>query len=197
MQEGVVRKARKMVIERALGGRPTIKAFQNCLKLHLLASYTSVTLLTRGFFEVLFTNEERAKFAKKITTMEWSGLNLSFSRYIPNFDANVQGVETLFSHTIKVQFPYLHKQLKNTKALNIMANKIGEVLKIELEDSYIKRPADPMITVQTHDISKFTGYIHIPSMAERATVKDITLQKILYSGLPNQCRKCRRFGYFT
>ncbi len=79
MQEGVVRKARKMVIERALGGRPTIKAFQNCLKLHLLTSYTSVTLLTRGFFEVLFTNEERAKFAKKITTMEWSGLNLSFS----------------------------------------------------------------------------------------------------------------------
>ncbi len=46
MQEGVVRKAQRMVIERALGGRPTIKALQNCLKLHLPASYTSVTLLT-------------------------------------------------------------------------------------------------------------------------------------------------------
>jgi hypothetical protein len=40
MQEGVVRKARRMVIGRALGGRPTIKALQDCLKLHLLASYT-------------------------------------------------------------------------------------------------------------------------------------------------------------
>ncbi len=89
MQEGAIRKARRMVIARILGGRPTMKTFQDCLKLHLLASYTLVTLLTRGFFEVLFTDEEGAKFAKKITSVEWSCLNLSFSWYIPNFDANV------------------------------------------------------------------------------------------------------------
>jgi len=47
MQEGAVRKARRMVIGKALGGRPTINALQDCLKLHLPASYTSVTLLTR------------------------------------------------------------------------------------------------------------------------------------------------------
>jgi hypothetical protein len=35
-----------------------------------------------------------------------------------------------------------------------MVNKIKEVLEIELEDSYIKRPNGPMITVETHDISK-------------------------------------------
>jgi hypothetical protein len=29
-----------------------------------------------------------------------------------------------------------------------MVSKIGEVLKIEPEDSYIKRPTDPMITVE-------------------------------------------------
>jgi hypothetical protein len=78
-----------MVIGRALGGRPMIKALQDYLKLHLFASYTSVTLLTKGFFEVLFTDEEGAKFARKITAVEWSGLNLSFSRYIPNFVASI------------------------------------------------------------------------------------------------------------
>ncbi len=129
--------------ERALGNIPTIKFLQDCLKLHLPTSHTSVTLLTRGFFEVLFTDEEGAKFARKIIVVEWSGLNLSFSRYISNFDASVQGVETLLSHRIKVQFPDLHEQFKNTKALTIMANKIGEVLEIEPNDSYIKRPASP------------------------------------------------------
>jgi hypothetical protein len=39
-------------------------------------------LLTRGFLEVLFTDEEGAKFARKITTVEWSDVNLSFSRTI-------------------------------------------------------------------------------------------------------------------
>jgi hypothetical protein len=180
-----------MVIERTLGGKPMNKALQNCLKLHLHASYTSVTLLTRGFFEFLFMDEEGFKFARKITTMEWSGLNLSFSQYIPNFDAIVQWVETTLSHTIKVQFLDLHEQFRNTKALTIMASKIGEVLEIKLKDSYIKRPSGPMITVETHDINKLAGYFRIPSMEEGATAKDTTLQRILYSGLPNQCRKCR------
>jgi hypothetical protein len=54
-----------------------------------------------------------------------------------------------------------------------------------------------MITVETHDINKLAKYIRIPSMAEKATVKDTTLQRILYSGLPNQCRKCRCFGHFA
>jgi hypothetical protein len=138
MQEGVVRKARRIVIRRALGDKPTIKALQDYLKLHLPASYTSVTLLTRGFFEMFFMDEEGAKSITKITTVEWSNLNFSFSRYISNFDANVQGAETLLLHTIKVQFLDLHEQFKNTKALTIMASKIGEVLKIEPEDSYIK-----------------------------------------------------------
>jgi len=78
MQEGVVYKVRRMVIGRTLGGKPTIKALEDCLKLHLPVSYTLVTLLTRGFFEVLFTDEEGVNFAKKIRVVEWSGLNLSF-----------------------------------------------------------------------------------------------------------------------
>jgi hypothetical protein len=56
-----------------------------------------------------------------------------------------------------------------------MANKIGEVLKIEPEDSYIKRPAGPMITAKIRDIDKLVEYIHIPSMVEGTTAKDTTL----------------------
>ncbi len=175
-----------------LGGRTIIKALQNCLKLHLPTSYTSVILLTRGFFEVFFMDEEGVKFARKITVVEWSGLNLSFSRYILNIDANVQGAKTLLLHTIKVQFPYLHKQFRNTKTFTIMASKIGEVLEDDINEL-----TGPMIMVETHDMNKFAEYIRIPSMAERATTKDITLQRILYSGLPNQCWKCRRFGHFA
>ncbi len=106
------------------------QTLQDCLKLHLPTSYTSVTLLTRGFFEVLFMDEEGAKSARKIIVVEWSSLNLSFFRYIPNFEASVQGAETLFLHTIKVQFPNLHEQFRNTKTLTIMASKIGKVLEI-------------------------------------------------------------------
>ncbi len=84
----------------------------------------------------------------KLTTADWSRLSLSFSRFSPDFDASVQGAEALLTHTIKVQFPDLHEQFKNAKALTIMASKLGEVLDTEAEDSYIKRPAGPMVTVE-------------------------------------------------
>jgi hypothetical protein len=76
-----------------------------------------------------------------------------------------------------------------------MASKFGEVLEIEPAESYIKRPAGPLITIELKDISKLSGYIRIPSMAEGAKTDNMTAQRILYSGLLNQCRKCRRFDH--
>jgi hypothetical protein len=94
-----------------------------------------------------------------------------------------------------VQFPDLHEEFKNTRALTLMASKLKEVLEIEAVDSYIKRPAGPMITIELRDISRLPGYIRIPSVAEGSEDTATIAQKNLYSGLPNQCRKCRRFGH--
>jgi hypothetical protein len=98
-------------------------------------------------------------------------------------------------HTIKVQFPDLHEQLRNAKALTIMASKLKEVLDIEAKDSYIKRSTGPMVTLEVLDISKLAGFIRIPSMSEGAGTANSIRQRILYSGLPNQCKKCRKFGH--
>ncbi|CAK9198571.1 unnamed protein product [Sphagnum troendelagicum] len=86
--------------------------------------------------------------------VDWSGLSLSFSRFSPDFDANAQGAEALLMHTIKVQFPDVHEQFRNVKALTIMASTLGEVLDIEAEDLYIKRPAGPMVTLEARAAGK-------------------------------------------
>jgi len=96
-----------------------------------------------------------------------------------------------------VQFPDLHVQLRTEKALTIMASSIGDVFDIEFPDSYIKRPAGPMVTVEVKDISKLAEIIRIPSMAEGAGLGDTTAQRILYSRLSNQCKKCRKFGHLA
>ncbi|CAM6077104.1 unnamed protein product [Sphagnum tenellum] len=76
-----------------------------------------------------------------------------------------------------------------------MASKLGEVLDIEATDSYMKRSASPMVTIEVKEITKLMGYIRIPSMAEGASATDTIRQRILYSGLPNKCQKCRKFGH--
>ncbi len=195
MQDNAALKARRMVIGRTLGGRPSFKALHECLKLHLPATYVSTTLLTRGYFLIAFENEEGAVAIRKLTTVDWSGLCLSFSRFSPDFDSSAQGAEALLTHTIKVQFPDIHEQFRNVKVLTILASKLGEVLEIEAAESYIKRPTGPMVMVEVKDITRLAGYIRIPSMAEGAPTTNSVRQKILYSGLPNQCRKCRQFGH--
>jgi len=109
MQGIATRKARRIVIRQTLGGRATFKVLHESLKLHLLATFVLVTLLMRGFFLILFENEEGATSTRKLTSVEWNGLSLSFSRYTPNFDASAQGAEAFLTHTIKVQFPDLHE----------------------------------------------------------------------------------------
>ncbi|CAK9267089.1 unnamed protein product [Sphagnum jensenii] len=144
-------RARKTVIRRTLGGRASHKDLVDCLKLHLPAPFVTVTLLTRGYFEILFEDEEGAKATRKLAAVEWSGWALSFSKYSENFRPNELGAEKLLTHSIKVQFPDLNVQFRTIKALTIMASSIGEVLDIESPDSYIKRPTGPMVTVEAKE----------------------------------------------
>jgi len=88
IQGNTARKAHRTVIKRTLGGRASFKALQESLKLHLPATFVSATLLTRGFFLILFKDEEGATSTRKLATVEWNEFSLSFSRYNPNFDAN-------------------------------------------------------------------------------------------------------------
>ncbi len=174
MQRNAVLKARKTVIGRTLGGKVTFKALQDCFKLHLPVPFSVVTLLTRGYFEILFDDEEGARATRKLVTVDWSGWTLSFSKYLASFKPNAQGATTHLTHSVKVQFSDLHDQFRTSKALTIMANSIGEVLEIEPPDSYIKRPAGLKITIEVRDVSKLARIIRIPSMAEGASPRDTT-----------------------
>lgn len=74
MQGNTAKKACRTGIGHTLGGRATFKALHECLKLHLPTSYTSTTLLTQGYFLILFENEEGAVVTRKLEIVDWSGL---------------------------------------------------------------------------------------------------------------------------
>jgi chemotaxis response regulator CheB len=70
MQENAAKKARRTIIGRTLGGRATFKTLLDCLKLHLPAPLISIAFLTRGYFEILFEDEEGAKATRRMTAVD-------------------------------------------------------------------------------------------------------------------------------
>ncbi len=125
LQKNAALRARKTVIGRTLVGRASFKELHDCLKLHLPTPFLTITLLTRGYFEVFFEEEEGARATRKFGAVEWSGWAFSFSRYLALFRPNEQGAEKLLTHSIRVQFPDLHVELRSEKALTIMASVLG------------------------------------------------------------------------
>jgi hypothetical protein len=55
----------------------------------------------------------------------------------------------------------------------------------------------PRITVAMADIGRLPGYIRIPSLDENNPLDATIPHKILYSGHPDQCLKCRKFGHMA
>ncbi len=66
IQKCIAQKVRNTVIGRNLVGKASFKDLQDCLKLHLPTPFSTVTLLTRGYFEVLFEEEEGAIATRKL-----------------------------------------------------------------------------------------------------------------------------------
>jgi hypothetical protein len=54
--------------------------------------------------------------------------------------------------------------LFNKQDLTTMASNIGEVLEIEVMDSYIKRMMGPMVTIEVLNIARVPRYVKIPSI---------------------------------
>ncbi len=61
------------------------------------------------------------------------------------------------------------------------------MLEVESPESYIKRPASPMITIEVSNVMKLPRGILLPSLDLRDPIDAIVMQCILYFALPNQC----------
>ncbi|KAH8963251.1 hypothetical protein BDL97_05G144000 [Sphagnum fallax] len=103
-----------------------------------------------------------------------------------------------------LQIPGLSGIFCNEADLTTIASAIGEVLDIDEREVYFTRLAGPVITVGLEwgpritvamaEIGRLPGYIRIPSLDENNRLDATIPHKILYSGHPDECLKCRKFG---
>jgi len=184
----------RLAIGRAVGQSPGYTAVAKILKDRFPESLISVQNLSRGFFRAEFTDREAAVEAISSRTVVGEGKTLQLFQWRKDFSPENPSSSISSGYIIRVQFPGLDPVLSSEHWLRSLAGKIGEVLIVENKDAALKRPGGPLITVKVSDIAKLPGCIllHLPDGS--GTLCPMS-QEVSYSGLPDQCNRCRKFGH--
>jgi hypothetical protein len=76
--EAQVNWGRKLIFNMCIGCKLFCKAIHDYMQIHLHVFYKLVTLFTKGFFEISFTEKVGAIATKKLSIVEWNGMTFSF-----------------------------------------------------------------------------------------------------------------------
>ncbi len=156
------------------------------MQFDLHESFKTVTLLTQGFFEILFMTEVGVMATRKLVTIKWGGLSFFF-QIEDTFQHLNPRSRTPTNTQNKVQFPNINFKFCNKKDFTSLASKIGEVIKVESFESYVKHLTGLMVTIEVVDVSRLPSNILLPLLDLKDFIDIMIFQRILYFGLPNQC----------
>jgi len=97
------------------------------------------------------------------------------------------------TYPIWVQIQGLGKHLRNTTCLPILAAKLEKVLKVETLETYKAKTAGYRIKILRNNIHDLPTSLVIPGEKPG----EATEHGLLFSGLPDQCRRWRKFGHMA
>lgn len=98
---------------------------------------------------------------------------------------------------VRAQFPDLHPILQTPDWLKRIGSLIGEVVSVEGKAKSCKRPVGPIVNILVPQTDRLPATLITPNVSCDAVPGAKIRQRILYSGLPNQCNRCRKFGHET
>ena len=107
------------------------------------------------------------------------------------FGAQGDGKE--LKYLVWIQIQGLGKHLRNEKCLSILAAKLGKVLKVEILETYRVKTAGYRVKILRRSIHDLPTSMIIPG----ENLRESTEHGLLFSGLLDQCKRCRKFGHIA
>lgn len=149
-------------------------------------------MLGRGFFELEFSSLEGRLATLGQNFHGLDGQAISFSPWSPQFTSDSLEATRELRHPIWMQLTGLNRILRQEEFLKALAGQIGEVILIENSDSYKGKTAGPRIRILVQDLAS------LPSTVTFLGPEGVSQKiKVIYSGLQNQCNRCRGFGHYA
>lgn len=180
-------KAKVSLIGRIHGKHPGLKALTAWARGTLHSSLVLLSLKSNNLFEVTFLNPEGRVHALTQTELTCEAANISFSSWKPHFDLKAPQAEDRLDFPIWVQIVNLCQALRDDTFLHTIGAQIGQVVAIDNSEAYRAKLFGPRNRILVQDIQTLPLTVDIPRLDGTGVIEF----KLEYSGLPNQCGRCR------
>lgn len=145
-------------------------------------SFTTIALIGNGFFEVSFATKDGVLHTLT-NTFFYEGKVVSFSTWSADFSSQKEETIDLVRFPVWAHFLGLPIYVRNEQCLRALGKRIGEILSMDLSDSWVGKTAGPRIRLLVSDINALPSTVLILGRVKGTTVE----HKMTYSGLPDQC----------
>jgi len=180
-------KAEVTLLGRLQGKHPGLKALTAWARETLHSSLLLLSLKTNNLFEVTFTSPEGRIHALTQTDLTCQSATITFSSWRPQFDPKTPQSQNALDFPIWVQVVDLCQVLRDEHLLHTIGAQIGKVVAVDNSEAYRAKLFGPRIRILVQDLNTLPLTIALPKIEGEGKVRYL----LEYSGLPNQCGRCR------
>ena len=178
-------KAATSLLGRIQGKHPGLKSLTAWAKEFLHPSLKLLSLRANNLFEVTFEHVEGRVHALKQSDFVCESSTIFFSSWRPHVNSRTSH-DTL-DHPVWVQIVNLCQILRDDAFLRTIGEQIGQVIAIDNSEVYKAKFFGPRIRLLVCDLGNLPHAVVIPRLDGEGVVE----YKLEFSGLPNQCGRCR------
>lgn len=180
-------KAAVTLLGRVQGKHPGLKALTAWAREKLHPTLVLLSLKTNNTFEITFGSPEGRLHALHQADLVCEGAAIFLSSWRPHFDPKKQKEIARLDHPVWVQIIDLCQMLRTDSYLRNIGNHLGRVISIDNSAAYKAKLSGPRIRLLVQDLNNLPEVVVLPRLDEDDTVE----YALEFSGLPNQCGRCR------
>ena len=180
-------KAAVTILGRIQGKHPGLKALTAWARENLHSTLVLLSVKANNTFEVTFGSPEGRLHVLHQSDLVCESAAIFLLSWRPHFNPKKQQEIAKLDYPVWVQIVDLCQMLRTDSYLRNIGNHLGKVISIDNSAAYKAKLFGPRIRLLVQDLNNLPQVVVLPRLDEESTVE----YALEYSGLPNQCGRCR------
>lgn len=179
------------VLARITGRNPGMRKLTLWARARLHRSFKSFTIRANNYMEIEFEDALGRDQALEVQYYDMSGQTICILPWSPYFNFEEDYASSKSYTSLWVQIVDLPPFYRSKDIIQDFVSAFAEVISVDDTESYRTKLSGPRIRIITTDVEKLPKMLTLPRHDGRGDVA----YKLAYSGLPEQCGRCRSYEH--